>query len=201
MVHHSSILTGKSHGKRSLARYSPWIQRVRHYLVIKEQQLYISNTFYSFLCHLKRPWCWERLRAGGEVDNRGWDGGMASPTQWTWVWVDSGSWWWTGRPGVLWFMESQRVRHDWATKLNWMVLSMLSHEVVSNSDLMDYSPPGSFVHGVFQARILEWIAISYSRESSWPRDWTYSSCYSCIGRWILYHCTTWEACCYVITYK
>ena len=76
-------------------------------------------TWCKELTHLKRPWCWERLRAGGEVDNRGWDGWMASPTQWTWVWVDSGNWWWTGRPGVLWFMGSQRVRHDWATELNW----------------------------------------------------------------------------------
>ena len=65
--------------------------------------------------------CWERLRAGGEGDDRGWDGWMASPTQWTWVWVDSGSWWWTGRPGMLWFMGSQRVGHDWPTKLNWMM--------------------------------------------------------------------------------
>ena len=71
------------------------------------------------LTHLKRTWCWERLRAGGEWDGRGWDGWMASPTQWTWVWVDSGSWWWTGRPGVLQFMGSQRVRHNWATELNW----------------------------------------------------------------------------------
>ena len=64
-------------------------------------------------------WCWERLRAGGEGDKRGWDGWMASLTQWTWVWVDSGSWWWTGRPGVLQSMGSQRVGHDWVTKLNW----------------------------------------------------------------------------------
>ena len=71
------------------------------------------------LTHLKRPWCWERLRAGGEGDDRGWNGWMASPTQWTWVWVDSGSWWWTGRPGVLQFMGLQRSRHDWATELNW----------------------------------------------------------------------------------
>ena len=49
----------------------------------------------------KRPWCWERLRAGGEGDDRGWDGWMTSLTQWTWVWVNSGSWWWTGRPGML----------------------------------------------------------------------------------------------------
>ena len=70
------------------------------------------------LTHLKRPWCWERLRARGEGDDRGWDGWMASSTRWTWVWMDSGSWWWTGRPGLLRFMGSQRVRHDWATELN-----------------------------------------------------------------------------------
>jgi len=67
-----------------------------------------------------RPWCWERLKAGGEGGHRRWDGLMASPTKWTWVWVDSGRWWWTGRPGVLWFMGSQRVGHDWATELNGM---------------------------------------------------------------------------------
>ena len=70
------------------------------------------------LPHWKRPWCWERLRAG-EGDDRGWDGWMASPTRWTWVWVDSRSWWWIGRPGVLQFMGLQGVRHDWATELNW----------------------------------------------------------------------------------
>ena len=75
-------------------------------------------TSYEELTHWKRPWCWERLRAGGEGDDRGWDGWVASPTRWTWVWVNSGSWWWTGRPGVLRFMGSQRVGHDWATELN-----------------------------------------------------------------------------------
>ena len=81
-----------------------------------------SNTLATWceeLTHWKRPWCWERLRAGGEGNDRGLDGWMASPTQWTRVWVDSGSWWWTGRPGVLRFTGSQRVRHDWATELNW----------------------------------------------------------------------------------
>ena len=72
------------------------------------------------LTHLKRPWCWEGLKAGGEGDDGGWDSWMASTTQWTWVWVNSGSWWWTGRPGVLRFMGSQRVRHDWAAELNWI---------------------------------------------------------------------------------
>ena len=61
----------------------------------------------------------EGLGAGGEGDDRGWDGWMASLTRWTWVWVNPGSWWWTGRPGVLRFMGSQRVRHDWVTELNW----------------------------------------------------------------------------------
>ena len=77
-------------------------------------------TWCKELIHLKRPWCWERLKVGGERDDRGWDGWMASLTQWTWVWVNSGSWWWTGQPGVLRFMGSQRVRPDWATELNWI---------------------------------------------------------------------------------
>ena len=81
-----------------------------------------SNTLATWceeLTHLKRPWCWERLRAGGEGDDRGWDGWIASLTQWTWIWVNSGSWWWTGRPGMLRFMGSQKVRHNWVTELNW----------------------------------------------------------------------------------
>ena len=71
------------------------------------------------LTHWKRLWCWEGLGAGGEGDDRGWDGWMASLTRWTWVWVNSGSWWWTGRLGVMQFMGSQRVGHDWMTELNW----------------------------------------------------------------------------------
>ena len=69
---------------------------------------------------LEKTRCWERLKAGGEGDNRGWDGWMASPTLWTWVWVSSGNWWWTGKPGVLQSMGSQRVGHDWTTQLNWI---------------------------------------------------------------------------------
>ena len=79
-----------------------------------------SNTWATSckeLTHWKRPWCWEGLGAGGEGNDRGWDGWMASPTRWAWVWVNSGGWWWTGRPSVLWFMGSQRVGHDWATEL------------------------------------------------------------------------------------
>ena len=70
------------------------------------------------LTHLKKLWCWEGLKIGGEGDDRRWEGWMASPTQWTCVWVNSGSWQWTGRPGMLQSMGSQRVRHDWATEWN-----------------------------------------------------------------------------------
>ena len=82
-----------------------------------------SNTLATWceeLTHWKRPWCWERLRGGGEGGDRGWYSWMSSPTQWTWVWVDSGSLWWTRRPDVLQFMELQRVGHDWVTELNWI---------------------------------------------------------------------------------
>ena len=72
--------------------------------------------------HWKRPWCWERLKAGGEGDKRGWDGWMASPTQWTWFWASAGSWWWTGKTGVLQSVGSQRVAHDWVTELTWTKL-------------------------------------------------------------------------------
>ena len=93
-------------------------------LMLKLKLQYPLGTWCKQLTHLKRHWCWERLKAGAEGDDRGWDGWMASPTQWTWVWVDSRSWWWTGRPGVLRFMGLQRVGHDWVTKLNWTELNV-----------------------------------------------------------------------------
>ena len=80
-----------------------------------------SNTLATWckeLTHWKRPRCWGRLKAAGEGDDRGWDGQMVSPIQWTWVWVNSGSWWWTGRPGVRQSRGSQRFRDNWATELN-----------------------------------------------------------------------------------
>ena len=79
-----------------------------------------DNTWSYFINikYWKRPWCWERLKAGGEGDDRGWDGWMASLTLWTWVSAGSRSWWWTGKPGVLQSMGSQRVGHDWVIGLN-----------------------------------------------------------------------------------
>jgi len=85
-----------------------------------------SNTLATWckeLIHRKGPWCWERLRSGGEGDNRGWDGWMASLTRWTWVWVNSRSWWWTGRPGMLQFMGCKE--SDTTERLNWTELNYI----------------------------------------------------------------------------
>ena len=108
-----------------------WTARRSNQSIVKEISLWISLEkmvlklklqYFGYLMQRvdswKRLWCWEGLGAG-ERDDRGWDGWMASPTWWTWVWVNSGSLWWTGRPGMLRFMGSQRVGHDWATALNW----------------------------------------------------------------------------------
>ena len=98
----------------------PVLKEVSPEYSLEGLMLKLKLQYYGYLMQrtdsLERPWCWERVKAGGD---RGWDGWMASPAQWTWVWVDSRSWWWTGRPGVLRFMGSKRVEHDWATGLNW----------------------------------------------------------------------------------
>ena len=83
-----------------------------------------SNTLATWskeLTHFKRPWYWERLKVGGEEDDRGWDGWMPSPTLWTWVWVSSRSTWWTEKPDVLHSMGSQSVGHNWVTELKWTI--------------------------------------------------------------------------------
>ena len=110
----------------------PWTPRRSNQSILKEispeysleglmleLKLQYFATWCAELTHLKRPWCWERLKAGGEGDHIGWDGWMASLTQWTWVWLNSGNWRWTERPGMLQSMESQRVGHDWVTEVNW----------------------------------------------------------------------------------
>ena len=108
----------------------PWTARRSNQSVLKESVLNIhwkdwcwnwnSNTLATWceeLTHWKRPWCWEILEARGKGDDSVWDGWMASPTQWTWIWVGSWNWWWRGKPGMLQSMGSQRVWHDWATEL------------------------------------------------------------------------------------
>ena len=99
-----------------------------------------SNTLATWckeLTNLKKHWYWERLKAGGEGNDRGWDAWMASPTPWTWVWASSESWWWTGRPGVLQSMGSQRPGLDWATELNreiWVLWFATSVPVQSETE-------------------------------------------------------------------
>ena len=110
----------------------PWTARRSNQSILKEisteysleeLRLKLNSNILTTSCeeltHWKRPWCWERLKAGGEGDDRGWDGWMASLTQWTWVWASSGSWWWTGKPGMLQSMGSQSRTwlSDW-TELN-----------------------------------------------------------------------------------
>ena len=109
--------------------------------------------------------------------------------QWTWVGANSRRWWRTGKPAVLQSMGSQRVRHHWGTEQQqWkrVLLLLVAQLCLTLCSPMDCSPPGSSVHGIFQARILEWVAISYSRGSSWPRDQTHVSYVSCTGSQILY---------------
>ena len=124
-------------------------------------------TWCEELTHLKRSWCWERLKVGGEGDDRGWNGWMVSLTQRTWVWVSSRSWWWTGKPGVLQSMGSQRVRYDWAIELNrtnsssglsvWQIFSLESTKWACHSRKTSDSVCCQWKHLHFQAkfRILE----------------------------------------------
>ena len=98
-----------------------------------------SNTLATWceeLTHWKRPWCWEGLGAGGEGDDRGWDGWMASPTRWAWVWVNFGSWWWTGRPSALRFMGLQE--SDMTELLNWSELNWPSLRLYDSEYLECY---------------------------------------------------------------
>ena len=123
-------------------------------LMLKVKLPNTSVTWWEELTHWKRPWCWERLKAGGKGDDRGWDGWMASLTQRIWVWVDSGSWWWTGRPGVLQFMGSQRVGHDWATELKLLSRFTLSF-LVSLTLLPSYTYRTFFLYYFFNFKEAE----------------------------------------------
>ena len=155
MATHYSILPGESHGQRSLAGYSPWglkesVMTGDLALSVHWKDCRWSSNLLSIWCEeltqLKRPWCWERLKVGGEGDDRGWDGWMASLTQWTWVWVNSRRWWWTGRPGLLQSMGSQSWTQlsDWTTKEPSQSGQSLSLVWLYNP--MNRSTPGLHVH-------------------------------------------------------
>jgi len=179
----------------------PWTARRSNQSILKEispeyslegltlkLKLHTLATWCKELTHWKRPWCWERLKAGGEGDNRGWDGRMAPPTQWTWVWAIPESWWWTGKPGVLQSMglQSRTCLSNLSNDNNpiWGSLAFLPHLNSSTVNFpffkVEQRTPlipgvslsvlsGSSVHGIFQARILEWVTIPFSRGSSQPQ--------------------------------
>ena len=111
----------------------PWTARRSNESILKEistecslKGLTLKLNLQYFGHLMRRADSLEKTLMLGKIEGRrrrgwqGWYAWMASSTQWTWIWVDSGSWWWTGRPGVLQFMESQRVGHDWVTELNWI---------------------------------------------------------------------------------
>ena len=91
------------------------------------------------MTHWKRLWCWEGLGARGEGGDRGWDGWIASPTWRTWVWVNSGSWWWTERLAMPQPIESQRFRHDWVAELNWTEVSFIAALILCMRDSPSWS--------------------------------------------------------------
>ena len=191
----------------------PWTAR-GHQSILKKSVLNIhwkdwcwswnSNTLATWceeLTHWKRPWCWERLKAGREGDNRRLDGFMASLTQWTWVWVNYGSWWWTERPGMLQSMGLQRVGHNWVTELNWNLENILQNSISTYIYIHRYYLV--LKHSVMPDSL--WFQASLSLEFPRQEDWsklpflppgdlpdlpgylTHISSVSCIGRQILYH--------------
>ena len=104
-------------------------------LMLKLKLQYFGHQLWR-IDSLKRPWCWEGLKAGGEGDDRGWDGWMASPTRWTWVWVNSGSWWWTGRPGMLGSQNSWGHKElDTTERLNWIELKGQNHKIYLHNEI------------------------------------------------------------------
>ena len=117
------------------------------------------------LTHWKRPWCWERLKAGGEGDDRGWDGWMASPNQWTWVWGNSRRWWRLGKPGVLQSMGLQKVGHDWATEQQ--LNKQYTHLSFWNSSLSNVSWDSGcygrtllrFLENTFESVLMRWMKL------------------------------------------
>ena len=111
------------------------------------------------LTHWKGLWCWEGLGAGGEGDDRGWEGWMVSLT---WVWVNSRSFWWTGRPGVLRFMGSQRIGHDWVTELNWTEHTRSVHKPNNSLTVTELRS--------HEERLAWWINGYGNQPSRWPQE-------------------------------
>ena len=144
------------------------------------------GTWFKELTHWNRFWCWERLRTGGE------DGWMVSQPQRPWVWANSLRYWRRGNPGELQSMKSQKSQ-TWlnnSTTTAFILTLLFSAKSLQSCptlcDPMDYSPPDSSVHGILQTRIMGWVTMSSSRGSSLPRDQTYVSYVSYVGRRVFF---------------
>ena len=184
---------------RSLLRVS-WIARRSNQSILKEispgysldgLMLKLKLQYFGHL--MRRADSFKKILMPRDIEGRkrrGWHGWMASLTQWIWVWVNSGSWCWTGRPGMLQFMGLKK--SDMTEWLNWSELiymqdvsyncscncewvSEVAHSCPTLCEPMNCSLPVFSIHGIFQARVLKWVAISFSRRSSQPRDWTWVS--------------------------
>ena len=110
--------------------------------------------------------CWEKLKVGGEGPDRGWDGWMASPIQWTWVWINSGSWRWTRRPGMLKSRGSQRVGHDWATELNWKCKCL--NQNISNVALLTHC---SNIHCINKFLLWKFYLLMWNEQNCSSNKW------------------------------
>ena len=130
----------------------PWTARRSNQSILKEispgislegMMLKLKLQYFGHLMQrvnsLERTLMLGRIGARRKSDDSGWDGWMASPTRWMSIWVNSGKWWWTGRPGVLRFMGSQSVGHDWVTELNWTELKWLIQKSKAGILLLDFS--------------------------------------------------------------
>ena len=144
--------------KQSIQEISPEYSLEGLMLKLKLQYL---ATWCEELSHWKRPWCWGRLKVGGEGDDRGWDGWMASSTQWTWVWASSESWWWTGKPGVLQRITKSRT----STKSNKKGQTWLSDWTELGRPLMDSTILVAFNLVKFMSECIQWCAQGSSRGS------------------------------------
>ena len=150
-----------------------------------------SNTLATWceeLTHWKRLRCWERLKVEGEGDDRGWNGRMASPTQWTWVWTSFGSWWWTGKPGVVQPMGPQSQTQ--VTEMNWT-----DNPKICNERLRTLIPVWRFIISSIYTILLLFYILRFWPWGIWDcnsltRDWT---CSPYIGKQSLNHWTTRQA--------
>ena len=136
--------------------------------------------------HLKRPWCWEKLKARGEGDHRGWDGCIASPTLWTWVWVSSRRWWWTWKPGILQSMGLQNwTRLSYWTKLNWIGLQHTRSPCPSPSPRICPStyPLNRWCHPTISSSVtlFSFCLQSFQESGYFPMSWLFASGGQSIG--------------------